>query len=226
MRLLRRLIEYGSKTLTLGKHTRKIVTGVATAMLMIVVLVLVLVIKTQGAFSHLSSLMILILSAIYGAREIFKEGFINILWRWVRHGKPKWSRTLYDAVSRKEIANQNVWLDYIKIKNLPPESKSLLAERRIQNQQSAELLHYSIATLVSKKGFQKGYDTIEENIDFSLRPLTRFIEGGIDKVYERSKSSNNKGKIQTTSIERRYQINIIVALAIEGENILNVIVSL
>jgi len=64
MRLLRRLIEYGSKTLTLGKHTRKIVTGVATAMLMIVVLVLVLVIKTQGAFSHLSSLMILILSAI------------------------------------------------------------------------------------------------------------------------------------------------------------------
>lgn len=213
MRLLRRLIEYGvifkSKTITLGNNTRKIVSGVATALLMSVVLVLILM--TQGAFSHLSSLMILILSAIYGAREIFKEEFINILWRWVSHGKPKWSRSLYDATSRKEIAKQKVWLDYLKIKKLPKKSKALLAERRSQNQQSAEILHYRIETFVNKKGFQSGYDTIEESIVFNLRPLTRFIEGGIDKVYERVKNLNNKDKIQTISIERRYQINIIIA---------------
>jgi len=48
-------------------------------------------------------------------------------------------------------------------------------------------------------------------------PISDVIEGGIDKVYERTKNSNNKGKIQTASIERRYQINIILALELEGE---------
>ena len=214
MRLLRRLIEYGvifkSKTLVLGNITRKFVTGIATALLMSVVLVLI--IKTQGAFSQLTTLMVFLLSIIYGVREVFKDDFKNILWRWIRKGKPKWSRTLLDSTSQEEIAKQKVWLDYTKTQNLPQQSKDLLAERHSQNKQSAELLHYRIETRVSKNGFQAGYDTIEENIMFSLRPLTRFAEGGTEKIFERQEKSGNKEKIQTASIERRYQINIIVAL--------------
>jgi len=95
---------------------------------------------------------------------------------------------------------------------LPQQSKDLLAERHSQNKQSAELLHYRIETRVSKNGFQAGYDTVEENIMFSLRPLTRYAEGGTEKIFERQEKSTNKEKIQTSSIERRYQINIIAAL--------------
>ncbi|MEL0630033.1 hypothetical protein [Psychromonas aquatilis] len=214
MRLLRRLIEYSvifkSKTVTLGNITRKFVTGIATALLMSVVLVLI--IKTQGAFSQLTALMIFLLSIIYGVREVFKDDFKNILWRWIRKGKPKWARTLYDSSNQHEMAKQKVWLDYISGKKLPPQAKTLLAQRNRQNKQSAEFLHYRIESKVSKNGFQAGYDTLEENILFSLRPLIRHAEGGSGKVFERVKSGNSKDKIQTNSIERRYQINVIAAL--------------
>ncbi|WP_028864517.1 hypothetical protein [Psychromonas aquimarina] len=214
MRLLRRLIEYGvifkSETQELGNITRKIVTGVATALIMCVVLVLI--IKTQGALSKLTSVMILVLAVIYGVREVFKDDFKNILWRWIRKGKPKWSRILKDSTSQSEIARQRVWLDYIKTKKLPAQSKELLARRHMQNIQSAELLHYRIETKVDNHDFQAGYDTLEETILFSLRPFARYLERGTGKVYEQNDAASNKEKIQATSIERRYQINVVVAL--------------
>jgi len=214
MRLLRRLIEYGvifkSNTSELGNITRKVVTGVATALIMSVVLILI--IKTQGAFSKLSALMIFILAVIYGVREVFKDDFKNMLWRWIRKGKPKWSRILSDSTSQNEIATQKVWLDYIKAKKLPSQAIELLAQRHTQNKQSAEVLHYRIETRVNKQGFQAGYDSLEETILFSLRPFARYLERGTGKVYEQNSPDTNKEKIQSTSIERRYQINIVVAL--------------
>lgn len=214
MRLLRRLIEYGvifkSDTYALGNITRKVVTGVATALIMSVVLILI--IKTQGAFSKLSALMIFILAVIYGVREVFKDDFKNMLWRWIRKGKPKWFRTLKDSTSKNEIATQRVWLDYIKSTKLPPQAIELLARRHTQNKQSAEVLHYRIETKVNTQGFQPGYDSLEETILFSLRPFARYLERGTGKVYEQNTPDANREKIQSTSIERRYQINIVVAL--------------
>ncbi|WP_041771309.1 hypothetical protein [Psychromonas sp. CNPT3] len=214
MRLLRRLIEFGvifkSDTYELGKIIRKFVTGIATALIMSVVLILI--IKTQGAFSNLTSLMIFLLAIIYGVREVFKDDFKNMLWRWIRKGKPKWSRMLKDPTSHNEIAKQKVWLDYIKSKNLPLQAKELLARRDTQNKQRSEILHYRIETKVNNHGFQAGYSSIEETILFSLRPLSRYLERGTGRVYERNDPSNNKEKIQKISIERRYQINIVVSI--------------
>ena len=212
MRLLRRLIEFGvifkSETQDLGNITRKIVTAVATAIIMSVVLVLI--IKTQGAFSKLTSVMVLLLAMIYGAREVFKDDFKKILWRWIRKGKPKWSRTLKDTMNKNEIARQKVWLDYKKTKELPQQTKALLAKRHTQNKQSAEFLHFRVETKVSKQGFQAGYDSIEETLLFSLRPFARYLERGTGKVYELNEASA-KAKVKSTSIERRYQINLVVA---------------
>ena len=214
MRLLRRLIEYSvifkSETVELGNITRKIAMGVATALIMSVVLVLI--IKTQGAFSQLTSVMILILAIIYGVREVFKDDFKRMLSQWIRKGKPKWSRTLSDPVSKKDIAEQKVWLDYIKGNKLPPQTKALLAKRHSQNKQSAEFLHYRIDTKVSKHNFQDGYESMEENILFSLRPFARYLERGNHKVYEQNSLSGKKEKIHSTSIARRYQINMVIAL--------------
>ena len=214
MRLLRRLIEYGvifkSETHELGNITRKIVTGVATALIMSVVLVLI--IKTQGAFNTISALMIFILAVIYGVREVFKDDFKNMLWRWIRKGKPKWARTINDSTSKNEIATQRVWLDYIRSKKLPTQAVDLLAKRHSQNKQSAEYLHYRVETKVKNSGFQAGYESLEETILFSLRPFARYLERGTGKIYEQNAPEANKEKIQSTSIERRYQINIVVAI--------------
>ncbi|HEY5716802.1 MAG TPA: hypothetical protein VIS54_10335 [Psychromonas sp.] len=214
MHLLRRLIEYGvifkSNTQVLGNITRKIVTGVATALIMSVVLVLI--IKTQGAFSTLTSLMIFILAIIYGVREVFKDDFKQMLWHWIRKGKPKWATTLTDPTSREEIAKQKIWLDYIKTQNLPPQTQELLAKRHMQNKQSAEILHFRIESKILRDGFQRGYNTLEESINFSFLPFARYLERGSGKVYEQNSPSANKEKIKTTSIERRYQINVVVAV--------------
>ncbi|WP_372880880.1 hypothetical protein [Psychromonas sp.] len=214
MHLLRRLIEYGvifkSDTEVLGNITRKIVTGVATALIMSVVLVLI--IKTQGAFSTLTSLMIFILAIIYGVREVFKDDFKNMLWQWIRKGKAKWATTLTDPTSREEIAKQKIWLDYTKTGNLPPQTQELLAKRHMQNKQSAELLHFRCENKIFRNGFQPGYNTLEETIIFSFLPFARYLERGSGKVYEQNAPSANKEKIKTTSIERRYQINIVVAV--------------
>ena len=209
MRLLRRLIEHGvvfrEQTTALGNITRKIVTAVATALIMIVVLTLI--IKTQGALSGITSVMILVLSVIYGVREVFKDDFKNILWRWIRRGKPKWLRTLKDAVNQTEMAKQKIWLDYIRSKKLPTQAQELLARRHTQNQQSAVLLHYRLETKIAKTEFQPGYESLEESIVFSLRPFARYLERGQGRLFEQ-----NNDKIQKTAIERRYQINVVVAL--------------
>ena len=49
-------------------------------------------------------------------------------------------------------------------------------------------------------------------IVFSLLPLSRYLERGSGKVYEQNEPAANKEKIQSTSIERRYQINLVVAI--------------
>ena len=214
MRLLRRLIEFNvifkHETYELGNILKKVVTGISTTLIMSIVLVLI--IKTQGAFHALSALMIFTLAIIYGVREVFKDDFKNMLWRWVRKGKPKWARVLTDSSSQEKIATQRIWLDYILIKKVPEQAIKLLAKRHTQNKQSAELLHYRSETKVSNKGFQAGYDRIEETLSFSLRPFARYLERGSDKVYEQNSPTENKEKIQTTRIERRYQINVVVVV--------------
>ncbi len=209
MRLLRRLIEHGvifkEETRELNKNLRKIVKGTATALVMVVVLSLIFF--AQGELKGLTYALIAVLSVIYGFREIFKDDFKDVMWRIIRKGRPKWSRFLTDTSNKQVIARQKVWLDYIKQSKLPSAVKEVLYRRRPQNKQESVLLHYRLDTKVSNKGFQAGYDEIQEQILFSLRPLIRNLERGQGAVY-----SEEEGKVTRQSIERRYQINLVVGI--------------
>jgi len=209
MRLLRRLIEHGvifkEETQQLGKHQKKIVKGTATSLVMVIVLSMILF--TQGELKGLTYALIAALSVIYGFREIFKDEFNNTLWRWIRKGRPKWSRHLIDTSNKQIISKQRVWLDYIKQSKLPKVVREVLYRRRPQNKQDSILLHYRLDTRVSNKGFQAGYDRVQEQIYFSVRPLIRFLERGTGAVY-----TENDSKISKESIERRYQVNVVVGL--------------
>ena len=209
MRLLRRLIEHGvifkEETQQLGKHQKKIVKGAATSVVMVIVLTLILF--AQGELKGFTYALIAVLSVIYGFREIFKDEFNNTLWRWIRKGRPKWSRLLIDTSNKQVISKQRVWLDYINQSKLPAVVRDVLYRRRPQNKQESILLHYRLDTKVSNKGFQAGYDRIQEQIYFSVRPLIRFLERGTGAVY-----AENDGKISKEQIERRYQVNVVVGL--------------
>ena len=209
MLLLRRLIQQGvvlkEEMKTLGTGLKKMTTGFATAMVMLVVSALI--IKAQGVFSGLTIALVLTLAVIYGFREIFKEDIRNALWRLIQKGRPKWSRILRDTNSQAPIAKQLVWLDFMKSIELPDKVAEILKRRHRQNKLDAEVLHYGIHTRVTQKEFLAGYTSIQEQVNFSLAPFARYLERGKAKIYK-----EQDGKISNDSVERRYQINLILAM--------------
>ncbi|GIU44271.1 hypothetical protein TUM3794_31890 [Shewanella colwelliana] len=214
MLLLRRLIQQGvvlkEELKTLGVGLKKLTTGIATGFVMLVVSALI--IKAQGVFSGLTLSLVLTLAVIYGFREIFKEDIRNALWRVIQKGRPRWSRILRDTTSQAVIGRQLVWIDFIKAKELPTEIDEILNRRHSQNKVDADILHYGINSRISQKDFLAGYSTIQEQVNFSLAPFARYLERGKAKIYKES-----DGKISSDSVERRYQINLVLSLR-EGRN--------
>lgn len=216
MLLLRRLIQQGvvlkDEFKVLGTGLKKMTTGFATAIVMLVVSALI--IKAQGVFSGLTIALVLTLAVIYGFREIFKEDIRNALWRVIQKGRPKWSRILRDTTSQAPIAKQLVWMDFMKSAELPAKVSEILKRRHSQNKLDAEVLHYGIHTRVTQKDFLAGYTTIQEQVNFSLAPFARYLERGKAKIYK-----EQDGKISNDSVERRYQINMILAVRDEKDEV-------
>ncbi|MCG9730091.1 hypothetical protein L1D44_09535 [Shewanella sp. Isolate13] len=209
MLLLRRLIQQGvvlkEELKTLGVGLKKMTTGIATGMVMLVVSALI--IKAQGFFSGLTIALVLTLAVIYGFREIFKDDIRNAMWRIIQRGRPRWSRILRDTTSKNTIARQLVWLEFMRKKELPEAVSKILTKRHSQNKIDAEIFHYGIHTRVSQKDFLAGYSRIQEQVNFSFVPFARNLERGKAKIYK-----EQDGKISNDSVERRYQVNLIVAL--------------
>ena len=214
MHLLRRLIQQGvvlkEELKPLGVGLKKMTTGIATAMVMIVVSTLI--IKAQGVFSGLTIALVLTLAVIYGFREIFKDDIRNALWRLIQRGRPRWSRLLRDTTTKLSIGKQLVWMDFMRKKELPPQVNKILKKRHSQNKVDAEILHYGIHSRVSAKGFLAGYSQIQEQVNFSFVPFARNLERGKAKIYK-----EHDGKISNESVERRYQVNLILVLK-EGKD--------
>ncbi|WP_051252365.1 hypothetical protein [Ferrimonas kyonanensis] len=209
MLLLRRLIQQGvvlkEELKTLGVGLKKLTSGIATGVIMVIVSTLI--IKAQGALSGLTLALVLTLAVIYAFREIFKDDLRNALWRRIQKGRPRWSRTLRDTTSQSAIGRQLIWADFINKKDLPEEVRSILSRRHSQNKVDAEILHYGISSRIAQKEFLSGYSTIQEQINFSLAPFARYLERGKAKIYRES-----DGKVSSESVERRYQINLVLML--------------
>ncbi|MBT1443560.1 hypothetical protein KJI95_03365 [Shewanella sp. JM162201] len=208
MLLLRRLIQQGvvlkEELKPLGVGLKKLVTGLATGLVMLVVSALI--IKAQGVFSGLTMGLLFTLSVIYGFREIFKEDIRNVMWRAIQRGRPRWSRVLRDTSSQKAIAKQHVWLDFVRVKDLPLAVTEILSRRHQQNRIEAEYLHYGLATRVGRDGFfLAGYDSLSEQVSFSLAPFVRNLERGKVRVF-----AEQDGAIRSETAERRYQINVVL----------------
>lgn len=105
------------------------------------------------------------------------------------------------------IAKQLVWLEFMRQQDLPDKVSEILKHRHSQNKVDAEILHYKIATKVNHSEFQAGYSTIQEQVNFSFVPFARYLERGKAKIYKEV-----EGKISHESVERRYQVNLILVL--------------
>lgn len=207
MRLLERLIEYGvvfqKEVKNLNTNLQRLVRGSVTAIIMTFVMVLVL--NARANFTEVTIALVAMLGIIYGLREIFKDDITRIIWRKIQHGLPKWKNIFTNSVDKSRVANQTIWLEYIKNKDLPKQVDELFQTRRHQNKQAAQLLHFRSDTKVNVKSFLPGYDEIQQRIFFNLTPFIRFLKKGEGRLY-----SLDGNKITKQAVERRYQINVVL----------------
>lgn len=207
MRLLQRLIEYGvvfkKQTRYLNLNLKRLVRGMVTAVIMAFVMFLVL--NARSSFAEVTIALIALLGVIYGLREIFKDDLTSLIWRKIQKGRPKWQNLFTHSVNNKRILSQVLWLEYIQPKDLPKDVNELFQRRRQQNKQAARLLHFRCDNKVIVKEYLPGYDEIQQQIFFNLTPFVRFLKKGAGKLY-----SLEGQKISGQSVERRYQINLIL----------------
>lgn len=207
MRLLERLVEYGvvfqKEVKSLNTNLQRLVRGSVTAIIMTFVMVLVL--NARANFTEVTIALVAMLGIIYGLREIFKDDITRIIWRKIQQGLPKWKNIFTNSVDKSRIANQTIWLEYIKNKDLPKQVDELFQTRRHQNKQAAQLLHFRSDTKIYAKNFLPGYDEIQQRIFFSLTPFIRFLKKGEGRLY-----SLDGSKITKQAVERRYQINVVL----------------
>ncbi|MCP4985839.1 MAG: hypothetical protein GY928_07165 [Colwellia sp.] len=207
MRLLQRLIEYGvvfqRKTRYLNVNLKRLVRGAVTAVIMAFVMVLVLNARTN--FTEVTLALVAFLGLIYGLRETFKEDLTSLIWRKIQKGRPKWQNLFTHSVTKKRILSQILWLEYIGSKDLPKSVNSLFQQRRQQNKQAAQLLHFRCDNRVMAKQFLPGYDEIQQQTFFNLTPFVRFLKKGAGRLY-----TLEGQKISSQGVERRYQINLIL----------------
>jgi hypothetical protein len=214
MRLLQRLIEYGvvfqRKTRYLNVNLKRFVRGIVTAIIMAFVMLLVL--NARSNFTEVTIALVAFLGLIYGLRETFKEDLTSLIWRKIQKGRPKWQNLFTHSVTKKRIFSQILWLEYISSKDLPKTVNTLFQQRRQQNKQAAQLLHFRCDNKVIAKEFLPGYDEIQQQTFFNLRPFVRFLKKGAGRLY-----TLEGQKISSQGVERRYQINLILRHFSKGE---------
>ncbi|CAM3667196.1 MULTISPECIES: hypothetical protein [Pseudoalteromonas] len=208
MRLLQRLIEHGvvlnRSTRHLNSYLKRLVKGTVTAIIMAFVMVVVL--NARISFTEVTATLVIILGAIYGMREIFKEDITRVIWRAIVKGRPKWRFQFRNSVTKDKIATQYIWLEYTRFRHIPEDVRKIFSKRRQQNKQAAQWLHFASEIRVSAKEFLPGYDSLQQNLQFSLAAFTRNLKKGEGKLYH---IDNNK--ISKQSVERRYQLNVVVS---------------
>ncbi|MBB1367359.1 hypothetical protein H5154_13300 [Pseudoalteromonas sp. SR44-5] len=208
MRLLQRLIEHGvvlnRNTRYLNSYLKRLVKGTVTAIIM--ALVMVVVLNARISFTEVTATLVIILGAIYGMREIFKEDITRVIWRAIVKGRPKWRFQFRNSVTKDKIATQYIWLEYTRFKHIPEDVRKIFSKRRQQNKQAAQWLHFASEIRVNAKEFLPGYDSLQQTLQFSLAAFARNLKKGEGKLYH---IDNNK--ISKQSVERRYQLNVVLS---------------
>ncbi|WNC67699.1 hypothetical protein RI845_14375 [Thalassotalea nanhaiensis] len=207
MRLLQRLSEIGvvfkRQTNNLNANLKRLVRGTITTIIMAFVMSIVL--SARSAFTEVSLVLIAFLGLIYGIRETFKEDLTGYIWRKIQHGRPKWQHSFSNSLTKNKISSQTIWLEYIDKKHLPDYVDKLLQKRRRQNRQDAQLLHFRCDAKVIAKDFMPGFEEIKNQYILNLMPFTRYLKKGEGRLY-----AVDGGKISNQSVERRYQLNLVL----------------
>lgn len=205
MRLLRRLIEHPiiltEKVISLGKNMRRAVKGMATGLVM--VFVTITAILARDYWGEITASFIIAMSFVYALREIFKDDLKDMMWRWIRKGKPKWRRRYFDPTTGKQVGQKIEWLDYNPLSALADRIQKIRKKRVVQREE--QILHYRSETEMTTSRFMSGYEETRDVMLIDLRALTRLMDKGSNRIYQL-----NNGQVSRESVEKRHLINVII----------------
>ncbi|WP_165311322.1 hypothetical protein [Vibrio ziniensis] len=205
MRLLRRLIEHPiiltEKVTSLGKNMRRAVKGMATGLVM--VFVTITAILARDYWGEITASFIIAMSFVYALREIFKDDLKDMMWRWIRKGKPKWRRRYFDPTTGKQVGQKIEWLDYKPLTALADRIQMIRKKRVVQREE--QILHYRSETEMTTSRFMSGYEETRDVMLIDLRALTRLMDKGSNRIYQL-----NNGQVSRESVEKRHLINVII----------------
>lgn len=205
MRLLRRLIEHPivlqENIKAMGGNISRAVKGIATGLVMIVVTTVLM--AAREYVGEITISFIIAMSFIYALREIFKDDLRDILWRWLRKGKPKWRRRYIDPSTQKIVGSKLEWLDYQSHDQLSDKIQSIRKYRGALREE--QILHYRSHTKMTTSRFLSGYEETRETMLFNLRELTRLMDKRSSKIYQL-----NDGQVSRESVEKRHLFNLII----------------
>ncbi|MDP5253322.1 MULTISPECIES: hypothetical protein [unclassified Vibrio] len=205
MRLLRRLIEHPivlkEKHLSLGKNVKRAIKGGATGFIMIFVTITILL--ARDYLGEISASFILAMAFIYALREIFKDEFKDMLWKWIRRGKPRWRKQFYDPSTNQPVGKKDEWFDYALYDRLPDTIKTIRKRRVVQREES--ILHYHSKTVMATSHFMSGYEQTRETLCINFRSLMRLMDKGTNKVYK-----IKDGQVTRENVDKRHLINLVI----------------
>ncbi|WP_434361375.1 hypothetical protein NF212_23550 [Parasalinivibrio latis] len=205
MRLLRRLIEYPitirERQVVLGNNIKKVVKGIATAFIM--VFVTLGVTKARHLLGEITLSFLLLIAGVYALREVFKDDLRDLLWSWIRKGRPRWRKEFLDSTSGAKIGRQLEWLDYSTYEKLPDSIRK--ARRGKVTHREETVVCFKTNTQMAPTKFLSGYDMTREIWQFDLRSLSRLMDRGAQKIYQLK-----DGQVSRDSIEKRHQLNLII----------------
>ncbi|MFV0450029.1 MAG: hypothetical protein ACK5MF_16485 [Vibrio sp.] len=205
MRLLRRLIEHPiiltEKVISLGNNMRRAVKGMATGLVM--VFVTITAILARDYWGEITASFIIAMSFVYALREIFKDDLKDMMWRWIRKGKPKWRRRYFDPTTGKQVGQKIEWLDYKTLSELADRIQMIRKKRVVQREE--QILHYRSETEMTTSRFMSGYEETRDVMLIDLRALTRLMDKGSNRIYQL-----NNGQVSRESVEKRHLINVII----------------
>lgn len=215
MNLYHRLLEYPvllrAKLTALGSGTQKLVKAASTMLIMS--LFTYFLFNVRDASQKLSLTLLLGIALIYAIRDLLRDDMISKLTRMLRKGKPRWKIRLFMPYTKKQLAQQVVWVDYRKLPDLP----AVVRERsgNWATNEERHIICYRTLLNLDKGALEK--DEIRERLTLDCEQLCAMIQASHDKLFVCADEKDPFGSIQALPIEKQHDYNLLLVHTEPGQ---------
>lgn len=215
MSMYLRLLEYPvllrKKLTELGSGTRKMVKAVSTILIMSLFTYVIFILRDSR--QELSVAVLLLIALIYAVRDLLRDDMTESFTEFLRKGKPRWRIRLLKPYVNEPLALQKIWMNYRKLPDLS------LAVREYSDKWSTnderQIICYRSELSLDKAALDE--HQIEERLALDCKELCELIQSSSDKIYIPADPNDPSSKVQSHTIEKQHDYNLLVVYSVPGE---------